>query len=251
LAQAWAALALWLLGYPDQARQRSREAISLARELAHPYSLSYALHWAATVQQFCREPHTARELSETVLALAHEQGFALFVALGTILQGWAPSAQSQGLEGMTQIRAGIAAWRAAGSRAWQPYFLGLLAEAYGDGGHPEEGLQALAEALAIIDSSGERLYAAELYRLKGVLLQQLAAPQEEAEACFRQALDVARHQEAKSLELRAAMSLGRLWQQQGKCTEARELLTPIYGWFTEGFDTADLQEAKALLDALR
>jgi TOMM system kinase/cyclase fusion protein len=251
LAQAWAALALWLLGYPDQARQRSREAISLARELAHPYSLSYALHWAATVQQFCREPHTARELSETVLALAHEQGFALFVALGTLLQGWALSAQSQGLEGMTQIRVGIAAWRAAGSRAWQPYFLSLLAAAYGDGGHPEEGLQVLAEALAIIDSSGERLYAAELYRLKGVLLQQLAAPQEEAEACFRQALDVARHQEAKSLELRAAMSLGRLWQQQGKCTEARELLTPIYGWFTEGFDTADLQEAKALLDALR
>src|SRR5206468_3167977 len=112
------------------------------------------LHWAATVQQFRREPQTVRELTETVLALAHEQGFALFVALGTILRGWALSAQSQGLEGMTQIRAGIAAWRAAGSRAWQPYFLGLLAEAYGDGGHPEEGLQALAEALAIIDSSG-------------------------------------------------------------------------------------------------
>ena len=251
LAQSWAALALWLLGYPEQARQRSREAISLARELAHPYSLSYALHWAATVQQFRREPQTARELSETVLALAHEQGFALFVALGTILQGWALSAQSQGLEGMTQIRAGIAAWRAAGSRAWQPYFLGLLAEAYGDGGHPEEGLQALAEALAIIDSSGERLYAAELYRLKGeLLLQQLTAHQEGAEACFRQALDIARRQQAKSLELRAAMSLARLWQRQGKRAAAYELLAPIYGWFTEGFDTADFQEAKALLAEL-
>ena len=126
----------------------------------------------------------------------------------------------------------------------------LLAEAYGEVGQTEAGLTVLAEALAVVDNTGERYWEAELYRLKGELLLRRASPTEEVEAWFQQALDVARHQQAKSLELRAAMSLSRLWQQQGKRAEARELLAPIYGWFTEGFDTADLQEAKALLEAL-
>jgi predicted ATPase len=132
----------------------------------------------------------------------------------------------------------------------RPFFLAMLAEAYEKGGEAEEGLNALAEALALVDKTGERWWEAELHRLKGELLLRRASPTEEVEACFHQALDIARRQQAKSLELRAAMSLARLWQQQGKRTAACELLAPIYSWFTEGFDTADLQEAQALLDAL-
>jgi predicted ATPase len=249
IAGSWAALASWLLGYPDQALQRSDAAISLARELAHPYSLIYALIWAATIRQFRRERQAASELTETIMALARAQGFALWVAWGTILRGWELSEQGRGTEGITRIREGIAAWRVTGAELFHPHFLTILARAYAEAGRATEGLTTVAEALAIVKRSGERLYEAELHRLQGeLLLHQPAGSSQEAERGFRQALDVARSQQAKSLELRAAMSLSRLWQQQGRCAEARELLAPIYGWFTEGFDTADLQEAKALLD---
>jgi predicted ATPase len=164
-----------------------------------------------------------------------------------IFRGWALA--EQGEEGTAQIRQGIDAWRAAGDELARPCCLALLAEACAKEGQPEEGLSALAEALATVHKTGERFYEAELYRLKGELLLARSTRQTaEAETCFQQALDVARHQQAKSLELRAAMSLSRLWQRQDKQDAARELLVPIYGWFTEGFDTADLQEAKALLD---
>ena len=149
-----------------------------------------------------------------------------------------------------QMRQGLAAWRTTGMRVAVPLWLGLLAEAYGRAGKAEEGLTMLAEALDVIDKNGERFYEAELYRLKGELLQQSTAQQEAAEEHLQQALAVARRQQAKSLELRAAVSLSRLWQRQSKRAEARELLAPVYGWFTEGFDTADLQEAKALLTEL-
>ena len=159
--------------------------------------------------------------------------------------------QGQGEAGIAAMRQGLAADLATGATLWQPYFLGLLAEAYGAGGQPDAGLAALAEALAVMDDTGLRYYGAELSRLKGALLQQQAVPDAaQAEACFHQALDVARQQQAKSLELRAAMSLARLWQQQGKREEARGLLAPVYAWFTEGFDTADLREAQVLLEAL-
>ena len=152
---------------------------------------------------------------------------------------------------MAQVHQGIAAWRATGATLAVPYFCTLLAEVCDHLGHLEDGLQALAEAHTLVEQHEERLWEAEISRLRGVLLlRQTGTPQVEAETCFQQALDVARRQEAKSLELRAAMSLARLWQQQGKHAEAYDLLAPIYGWFTEGFDTADLQEAKALLDAL-
>jgi predicted ATPase len=148
------------------------------------------------------------------------------------------------------MREALAAYRATARRPWL-LFLGLLAEACGQAGQVEEGLRALREALEAIQTTEERICEVEVYRLKGeLLLQQSAAQQGAAEASFHQALTVARRQQAKSLELRAAMSLSRLWQQQGKRAEAYELLAPIYGWFTEGFDTADLQEAKALLEAL-
>jgi predicted ATPase len=152
---------------------------------------------------------------------------------------------------MAQLRQGMAAWRATGAEIAWTFLLIKLAEAYGKAGQAGEGLTALAEALALVNKTGERYFEAELHRLKGgLLLQQDVGSGDEAETCFCQALDVARHQQAKSLELRAAMSLARLWQRQGKYAEAHALLAPIYGWFTEGFDTADLQEAKALLEAL-
>jgi predicted ATPase len=168
-----------------------------------------------------------------------------------MLRGWALAEQGQGEEGMVQLREGLAAWQAMGEALYQPLFRALLAETYGKVGQPEAGLSVLAEVLADVHNTGLCFCEAELYRLQGVLLQQAAGSGDEAEACLRQALDVARRQQAKSLELRAAMSLSRLWQRQGKRAEARELLAEIYGWFTEGFDTADLQEAKALLEELR
>jgi predicted ATPase len=159
--------------------------------------------------------------------------------------------QGQGEEGITQLRQGIAAWRATGAAVAISYFCIVLADVCDRLGHPEEGLQALAEAHALVEQHEERWWEAEVYRLRGgLLLKQPETPPEEAETWLRRALDVARRQQAKSLELRAAMSLTRLWQQQDKRAEARELLAPIYGWFTEGFDTADLQEAKALLEEL-
>jgi predicted ATPase len=185
------------------------------------------------------------------MAFSHEQGFALWVPGGTVLRGWALTAQGQMEEGIAQMRQGMTAWQATGAEADRPYYLALLAEGYGKAGRTEAGLHVLAEALAVVDAIEERYYAAELYRLQGELLLARSAEQHaEAETCFRQALDVARQQQAKSWELRAAMSLSRLWQKQGKQAEAHALLAPVYGWFTEGFDTADLQEAKALLEAL-
>jgi predicted ATPase len=173
------------------------------------------------------------------------------VAQGTILRGWALAEQGQSAEGIAQIRRGIAAWRATGAELSVPYWSALLAEAYGKAGQAEAGLRVLAEALTAVCKTGDRHHEAELYRLKGeFLLQQDVPDAQEAESCLRQAVAVARQQQAKSLELRAAMNLSRLWQHQGKRAEAQQLLAPIYGWFTEGFDTPDLQEARALLEAL-
>ena len=182
------------------------------------------------------------------------------------MRGWALAAQGQGEEGIAHMRQGVAAWRAAGSEVGLTNYLSFLAEAYGHVGQTAEGLNVLAEALAFAHTTGERCYEAELHRLKGELLLQsgvqglgpgvspsdagLQSQDAEAEACFHQALDIARRQQARSLELRAAMSLSRLWQRQGKHTKARELLAPFYDWFTEGFDTPDLQDARALLEAL-
>jgi predicted ATPase len=171
--------------------------------------------------------------------------------MGTIRRGCALAEQEQGEEGIAQMHQGLAALQAMGAELARPHYLALLTEAYGKGGQAGKGLSMLAEALSIVEKNEERWWEAELYRLKGELLQQQTAGiGDEAEAWLQRALDVARRQEAKSLELRAAMSLSRLWQQQGKRADARDLLAPIYAWFTEGFDTADLYEAKALLDAL-
>jgi predicted ATPase len=249
--RANAARTLWLLGYPEQALARLHDALALAHELSHPFSLGLARWWAAIVSQFCRDVPAAYEQAEAAVALSTEQGFPQWAAMGRSLHGWALAMQGQGEEGLAQVRQGLAAWRATGAALNVPYLCTVLADVAAHLGHTEEGLQALAEAHTHVEQHEERWWEAEVCRLRGVLLlRQPGTPQAEAETWLQRALDVARHQEAKALELRAAMSLSRLWQQQGKQAEARALLAPVYGWFTEGFDTADLQEAKALLEAL-
>jgi len=203
------------------------------------------------VSQFCQDVPAVHEYAEATAALSTEQGFPQWAAMGTSLRGWALAMQGGGEEGIAQVRQGIAAWRATGAATFVPYFCTVLADVSDHLGHPEDGLQALAEAHTLVEQHGERWWEAEISRLQGVLLlRQTGTPQEEAEAWLQRALDVARRQEAKSLELRAAMSLSRLWQQQGKRQAAYDLLAPIYYWFTEGFDTADLQDARALLAEL-
>ncbi|MFQ5813233.1 MAG: AAA family ATPase [Anaerolineae bacterium] len=247
LCLSHAAWALWLLGYPDQALKRCQEALILAEELSHPFSIVFALNFAAVLHQFRQERQAVKERSEAVIALSTEHGFPFWIAGATVLQGWALAVEGKTEEGIAQMRQGLAAWQATGAEIGVPHYLALLAEAYGQAGQAEEGLSALAEALASVDNTGQRSWEADLYRLKGELLLMQAAAEADAEACFRQAIQVARQQDAKSWELRATVSLCRLWQKQGKREEARQLLAEVYGWFTEGFDTPDLREAKALL----
>jgi class 3 adenylate cyclase/predicted ATPase len=249
--RVYAAATLWLLGCPEQALAYLDEALALAHALSHPFSLAWAQALAAMVYQFCRDMPAVQKQAETAVALATEQGFAVWTAYGTSVGGWVLAMQGQGEARLEQVRQGIAAWRATGGVTNVPYLCTLLAEVCERLGHTADGLQALAEAHTLVEQYDERWWEAEVCRLRGVLLlRQPGTPQAEAEAYFQRALDVARRQEAKSLELRAATSLARLWQHQGKQATARELLAPIYGWFTEGFDTADLQDAKVLLEEL-
>jgi predicted ATPase len=229
--------------------------------------LAFALGKAAALNSALREVQVTQERAEAATTLSDEQGFSFFSALGTILRGWALAEQGQSEEGIAQIRQGLAAWQAMRTELTRPTFLAFLAEAYGKVGQVEEGLTALAEALALVNKTGERNNKAELYRLKGMLtlqsktsLRQVSGKsktsqgrseiEKGAEECFLKAIEIAQWQQAKSLELRVTMSLARLWQKQGKQHAARNMLSEIYNWFTEGFDTVDLQEAKALLEEL-
>ena len=251
-----AARALWFLGYPDQALQRSHAALTLAEELSDPFSLGFALIFAAGLHQLRREGHVAQQRAEAGMALAREQGFAPLLSAGIIRRGWALAEQGQIEEGLAQMHQGLAARRTTGAELAQPYFLALQAEVYGKIGQEEQALSLLTEALAAVHTTGERRLEAELYRLRGELTLKSKVPspkpqvEKEAEECFHKAIEITRRQQAKSLELRAVMSLSRLWQQQGKTREAQQMLAEIHGWFTEGFDTKDLQEAKALLEEL-
>jgi class 3 adenylate cyclase/predicted ATPase len=256
------ALDLWLLGYVEQARRWSERAVLLAREADHAFTLAYALVLSSWFHQFCQEQAVAQERAEEAIAISTKQGIALFLAWGTIFRGRALAQQGQGEAGIAQLRQGVAALRAAGVQSFGTHHLTLLAEAYQTVGQPAAGLAALAEAGALVEKTEERFWEAEIYRLKGELLLtaggtavSLGAVQgrqgaDSPEGCFLTAIDIARRQEGKSLELRATVSLARLWQQQGKQDAARRMLANIYGWFTEGFDTIDLQQAKALLDEL-
>jgi DNA-binding winged helix-turn-helix (wHTH) protein/predicted ATPase len=263
------AFALAPLGYLDQARQRLQQAHDRAQALAHPFSLVFYLEFCCHNARFRGEPHAVYEYAQAFSALATEYGFRHREASGLIYRGWALAQQQQAEAGLEQIRRGLAAYRAVQATLIQPFFLAALAEAASRGCQIPEGLAAVAEGLELTQRTGERFYEAELHRLKGTLtLQQFQISgsklqpsdtrcqglgdqaETEAEACFRKAIEIARRQGAKLWELRATTSLARLWQQQGKTREAHQLLSAIYGWFTEGFDTKDLQEAKALLDEL-
>jgi class 3 adenylate cyclase/predicted ATPase len=240
---------LWMLGYPDQVVQRAHEALAMAHALADPSILREALRMSARLHARRREWQMAQAHAEALVALATEHGFARYAGLGVYLRGWALAAQGQGAEGIAQMHQGLAAMQATGAVIGREVH--ALAGVYGQVGQVDEGLHLLAEALARVSIRGGDQNEAELHRVHGELRWRQTIPDASAaEACFQQALDVARHQEAKSWELRAAMSLSRLWQHQGKRDQARELLAPIYGWFTEGFDTADLQDARALLEEL-
>jgi predicted ATPase len=246
-----AAWALWYLGYPDQGLARSQKAVSLAQQTAHPFSLSFVLSFVAVFHQLCREGRATQECAEAAICLAKEQGFPLWVAYSSITRAWALAQQGQAKEAIEQFHQGMMAMRATGAEVSRSYHLTLFAETYGLLGQPEAGLAVLAEALTLACTTGDRWYEPESHRLKGsLLLQQSPDHHAEAASCFQKAISIAQNQSAKAWELRAATSLARLWKSQGKRDEARELLEPIYSWFTEGFDTADLIDAKTLLDEL-
>ncbi|MCW5969409.1 MAG: protein kinase [Blastocatellales bacterium] len=245
------ASSLWNLGYPEQALQQSRQALALARQNVSPFGLALATFMAAELHISRRENQRVREMAEECLALSTEHGFPQWMANGYICRGWALVAAEESAAGLAQMREGITGMHGFEADLGRSRYLALLGEACGVTGQLAEGLSLLDEALAFAEQSGERFFEAEIYRLRGELLSQSEASQAEVEECFHQAIKVAQRQQAKSLELRGVMSLARLWQKQGKQTEARQRLAEIYGWFTEGFDTADLKEAKALIDELQ
>jgi len=243
---------LWLLGAPDQALTQVYDAFSLAQELGHPPSLTYVLSIVDVVHQLRRELPAVHEQAEALVALSAAHGFAFYLATGTIFRGMALAVQGQYAEAIEHMHQGMAARQATGAVGiWQPYFMTFLTEAIMQARQFDEGMRLLIEAQIVLESTGERWWEAEVHRLHGELLWRRArAEASQAETYFQQALAVARRQQAKSLELRAVMSLARLWQQQGKRAEAYQLLAEIYRCFTEGLDTADLQEAKALIAVL-
>jgi predicted ATPase len=255
-ARICASLALWCLGYPDQAVRIIQDACTIAQQVTHSFSFAFALEVAAMVHQLRYERQGAKEQAETAVTLSSTQGFPVELAMASIPRSWALITEKQGKEEVAQMERDLVALHALGAEIWRPYFLALLAEGYGRSERIEEGLGVLAEALATVERTEERWYEAELYRLKGTLMLQSkvqslrSKAEEEAEEYFLKAIDIARRQQAKSLELRAATSLARLWQQRGKRAEAHNLLSEVYNWFTEGFDTKDLQEAKMLLEEL-
>ncbi len=246
-----AALTLWLEGYPDQSLARVHDTLALVSELNHPYTSAYALNFLSMAYQFRRERQIVCGHAESAVSLSTEQGFTHLLAFGTILRAAALMPQGQSEESAVQMRRSLTDWRAAGAELLVPYFLTLMAEGYGGLKQINEGLDTLLEGLEVIARTEEHWWEAELYRVQGELLLLQTTPDvSKAETAFHQALDIARQQHAKSLTLRTAISLARLWQSQGNRQDAHDLLAPVYSWFTEGFDTADLINAKALLDEL-
>ena len=250
-----AAWALWFVGQPDQALRRIEEALTLARELSEPHGLAHVYYFGAMVHVFRREPKLAQELAESAIAVANGHGLAMYEGFAMIARGWAVAEQGSPEEGIAQIRAGLAIHEATGAKLAGPHFLALLSEALVKARQTDEGFRLLEEALELAQSRGEEHHLAELYRLKGEILLLRAAQDRsldaaDAEACFNQSLQIARQQKAKSWELRAAMSLARVYAERGESEAARALVKQIYDQFTEGFDTCDLREAKALVEQL-
>jgi predicted ATPase len=288
LALIHSGLSAWLSGRPDHARTCVERGLARAEEVSHPFTLAYALITAAMTRLCLRDLDEAWRLAQRGVSLAREHGFALYAAEGAIMQNCATLQRGEPQAGLATIAENLSAYRATGARLDLPFFLAFLAEGYLQAGRISDGLQVVTEALRLTETNLDVFWEAELYRLKGELLLnaermangkarpkrnaerntkkrgRVSAPSAltvhrssfsihrcaEAETCFQQAIEVARSQGAKSLELRAVMSLSRLWQHQGKKAEARQVLAEIYGWFTEGLDTQDLQDAKALLEEL-
>jgi class 3 adenylate cyclase/predicted ATPase len=241
----------WHLGHPKEALHHSEQAIAIAREVSHPFSQGVALSWTTALHQLRGETKRTHQLAEGLLAFATEQVFPFLAAQAMVFRGWSLVELGQGNKGLAQLRAGLTAYRGTGCELESSHWLGLLADACLDTGQAEEGLRVVGQALDHVAQTGIMYYEAELHRLEGELRLRLDTPDEQrAEASFRRAFETARRQQAKSWELRAATSLARLWAGQGRRPEARDLLAPAYGWFTEGFDTADLKDAAKLLSEL-
>jgi predicted ATPase len=248
-AEAVLGIVLFCLGFPDGARAHSNVAICEARRLAHPPSLAVSLSLGAVLLSNVGDNSTLDERADELVAVTTEQGFPQWRAAGTIYRGWIKAINGEVAEGISLLRSGSSAFRAIGTEAWMPQNFALLAKACEMAGEIEEGLTVLDDAFQIVETTGERWLAAELNRHKGQLLLRQGHTAA-AEELYRRALSIAVEQEARLWELRAATSLARLRRDQGRRAEARDLLAPVYGWFTEGFDTPDLKEAKALLDEL-
>jgi class 3 adenylate cyclase/predicted ATPase len=244
-------LNLVTLGYPHQAVEQIERGLDLAREIDHKPSLAQALWFRAELHHLRREPQAVEAFADAVLPLVSQHGSVVGVANATMLQGWALVAKGATDDGIAELRKGLDAWRGTGSKFNVPYRLGRAADAFRLAGLFEHGLDLVAEATRAMEQTGDRWFEPELHRLTGEMMRLPGRDQAELENCFRRALDLARARGARLFELRAATSLARLWRDQGKQDAARDLLAPVFGRFTEGFETADLQEAKAVLDAAR
>jgi predicted ATPase len=251
---AWSYLgwALWLLGYPDQAVERARQAMAAAKESAFPNSVAGAEFFATIVRIYRREPLLVQEMAERVIAFSFQHGLGGWLLMSPNHRGWAIAQQGRCEEGIEQMQQAQAVAHAAGVDIGRANFLCQLAEGYMMVDRLDDALNALTEALAAVDEQEERYFETEIHRLKGelLLLKRSDATAAEAQSCFERAIEIAREKSAKSHELRATMSLARLLASQGRRDEARTMLANIYNWFTEGFDTADLIDSKALLDEL-
>ena len=248
-SQAFLGNVLFCLGYPEQALARSNASIADARSLAHPPSLALSLSIGSRLLSLVGDNAALDERADQLVAVTTEQGFPYWRAVGDILRGWAKAKNGDLTEGISLLRSGSTAFRGTGAEVYVPHHTALLAGAYEIAGQIDDAVTLLDDALQIVERTGERWLEAELYRHKGQLLLR-QGNSEAAEELYRKALSIAAEQAAKLWELRAAASLARLRRDRGRPGEARDLLAPIYGWFTEGFDTADLKEAKALLDQL-
>jgi predicted ATPase/class 3 adenylate cyclase len=249
-AKTTASEALCLLGYADQAVRYANDGVALAERLSHPFSLAMAHYFVAQVHQYRLEAEIVRSQAQVTIALCESHGFESFRAQAAVLLGWAIAAGGETGTGIAQIREGLAAWQSTGTGMRRPYFLALLADALLRAGQVEEGQKVIAEAVSLVERSGETRWQAETLRLKAALMDRAGADFEDVEVTYQGALEIARGQEARCLELRTAASLGRLWRDRGRAGEARELLGPLCDWFSEGFDTPDVKNARALLAEL-
>ena len=241
---------VWILGFPDKALKPSAKARVEAEESHNPFNMAHYYAFAGFLYQCRGDAKKVIDLSNLKYAVSEENGYQLNMVWANMQKGWAIADQGNPEKGLQMLLEGLAIWRAVGMVVVVPYYHALIAEIYGKLNQPKKGLAVLEESFDIVNKTDHRMWEAELHRIKGELLHQQGAAESEVEACYKKAQEIARTQEAKSLELRAAMSLGRLWQRQGKHKQAKKLLNEIYGWFTEGFETRDLCAAKQLLAEL-